>query len=398
MRSFLERHKCRLEVMTPLHIGSGRKLRKKEYIYDRAGARILVMDISRIYEYCVARKKTQEFESFFMGQDEANKSLRSFMLKAGLAESRFEAYSKYQLPAAASEMCDAKKAIALTDLLTFMRDPYGLPYVPGTSIKGMLRSALLAYELMRNPGKFSSLKAALENSARATGYASRTRFLHREMGDIETLAFKPSAPPPGHTGGKDDKDMHSQMSWISVSDSKPLRNADLALCKKHDVRTDGQKNSVNIFRECLRPGTKVEFDLTVDTEHCAYSIETVKEALSLMNTLIVRRFLNRFDQSALPEKEPVAWLGSAGFDTKTVIQALYGDLPVSARGGNEAVEITQSILFKTMSNKKFGDKKFKEHQHNLDISKFNASPHMRKETVYNGTLMDLGKARLVVLD
>ena len=399
MRSFLERHNCVLEVMTPIHIGSGRKLGKREYIYDRNGARILIMNVPRIYEYCIARKKTADFERFFMGGREEKRDLRHFLIQAGLGEARFQDFSLYQLPASASELFEnrnGRTSFALSDLQTFMHDPYGLPYVPGTSIKGMLKSALLAFEMMRNSAGFSGLCKDLETAVMTPGPANRTKFLGREIGRIEELAFKPIGSEQGSSdddGNDKGKDMHTQMSWISVGDSKPLKNTDLALCRKHDVRTDGKKNSINIFKECLRPGTRIEFDITIDTEHCAYSIEAIKEALVLMNTLIVRRFINRFDKSAVPEKEPVAWLGSAGFDTKTVIQALYGSLPVSARGGDEAAELTQAILAKTISRKTFD-----EHQHNLDLTQFNASPHMRKETMYNGKLMDLGKARFTVLD
>ena len=33
-------------------------------------------------------------------------------------------------------------------------DPYGNPYVPGKSIKGMLRTILLYADILKNPGKY----------------------------------------------------------------------------------------------------------------------------------------------------------------------------------------------------------------------------------------------------
>lgn len=398
MNSFLERHKCVLEVMTPIHIGSGRKLGKKEYVYDRANARILIMDIPKLYGLFIARKKGEDFERFFMAGKEEKSNLKTFLTKAGLSESRFQDYAKYQLPASASELFEnryGRESFALSDLQTFVRDPYGLPYVPGTSIKGMLRTALLSFEMMRNSSRFRNLISEIEADANTNIRQRRDKFLRKEMTSIEKIAFKPATASACAvlSGHEPEKDMHTQMSWISVSDSKPLRNADLALCKKHDARTDGKRNSINIFRECLRPGTRIEFDLTIDKEHCAYTIEDIKDALSNLNALIVKRFINRFDKSAQPETSPVAWLGTAGFDSKTIIQALYsGGLPVNAKGGDEAARLTQAILKVTVGFK------FKEHQHDLDISQFNASPHMRKETIYDGKNMDFGKAWFIVLD
>ena len=37
---------------------------------------------------------------------------------------------------------------------TFVKDAYGMPYVPGSSIKGMIRTALISWEIQRNPEKY----------------------------------------------------------------------------------------------------------------------------------------------------------------------------------------------------------------------------------------------------
>ena len=44
------------------------------------------------------------------------------------------------------------------EIQCFIKDAYGMPYIPGSSIKGMIRSALLAYEVKKNPKKYENIK------------------------------------------------------------------------------------------------------------------------------------------------------------------------------------------------------------------------------------------------
>ena len=49
-----------------------------------------------------------------------------------------------------------------SDIQQHIKDPYGNPYIPGSSIKGMIRTIMLAYDIINNPEKYSDLKDNLE--------------------------------------------------------------------------------------------------------------------------------------------------------------------------------------------------------------------------------------------
>ena len=48
------------------------------------------------------------------------------------------------------------------NILEYIKDGYGVPYVPGSSVKGMLKTALLCYEITRDISKRNEIIRRLE--------------------------------------------------------------------------------------------------------------------------------------------------------------------------------------------------------------------------------------------
>ena len=104
--------------------------------------------------------------------------------------------------------------------------------IPGSSIKGMLRTVLLAGELQSAQGKYRSSASAVIRNAGASG-VRRDRYLKNEVSDIENTAF--------HTlHRKDERGKEIQLknavndclSGLVVSDSDPIEPSNLILCQK----------------------------------------------------------------------------------------------------------------------------------------------------------------------
>lgn len=70
------------------------------------------------------------------------------------------------------------------------------------------------------------------------------------------------------------------MKGMIISDSKPLKISDLTLCQKIDVDTSGKRTRIQMLRECIKPGTKIEFELTVDESINTYYDETILDAIN----------------------------------------------------------------------------------------------------------------------
>ena len=65
----------------------------------------------------------------------------------------------------------------------FQKDAYGLPYVPGTTLKGMFRTILLAYELLKKGKAEESLQNQVYRTAQRND--SRKNYLRKENTALE---------------------------------------------------------------------------------------------------------------------------------------------------------------------------------------------------------------------
>ena len=157
---------------------------------------------------------------------------------------------------------------------SFCKDAYGMPYVPGSSIKGMLRTALLAAEIENNPEDYRRI--ASEISTNVQERSNRVRCLAKETQKLEQQAF--------YTLGREQRSssaVNDHMAGLIVGDSDPIELEQLILSQKIDFTLDGAERPLPILRETLKPGTEVRFSLTIDRTLCPYSIKEIRIFFSI---------------------------------------------------------------------------------------------------------------------
>lgn len=71
--------------------------------------------------------------------------------------------------------------------MTCVTDPYGNPYVPGSSLKGMLRTILLSKDIAQDQIKYKRDQSQIRSELSA-GRKSR-KILNRNIGIIEKRLF-----------------------------------------------------------------------------------------------------------------------------------------------------------------------------------------------------------------
>ena len=370
MRNYLKAYHVELTTLSPVFIGDGNKIGNKEYIYLARSHRILIPYLGRMFNACVAKKISGEYRNYMMGEKQP---LGRWLQEQGFSEGDFEKWKKYELDAGdffIPSNNNPGRTRPPQDIQTFVKDPYGLPYIPGSSIKGIIRTALVIYAVKNNPAKYSSVLNKIKEQS--NDKKGRKFYLAEATSDLETSVF--------HTLEKNEKRkadaVNSVMAGLVISDSKPLSLSDLALCQKIDVSMDGQENRLNILKEALKPGVKIEFDISIDETLFPYSIEEIFSALNLLNEAYYDSFCKKFDRG---DPQPgIIWIvGGDGFGTKTVINALFNE--------DEALTLTDKVMQVTV------DKKYTEHHHDRDRS-LGVSPHVFKCTKYEGQLYDFGKA------
>ena len=394
MSNNLKHYNCTMTVLGPVHIGSGENYRRNEYIYSNRDNSISVLDIGKAYQWFIEQDKAAEFESYFADFSPRSLPLGEWLSARRITETEYSQWIKYRMTAGDSVVVFERGKQKYSDILAFVKDPYSLPYVPGSSIKGMLRTALAMYEISKKKNNLLKLVSAqVDEFDQMTDKEqedfirkNKRKFLTKEAVKIETELFNTL----DFNDKRKEDGVNCNLSRLIVGDSKPLSYDDLTVCKKYDVRTDGSKNELPIFKECLKPGTKIEFDLTIDDsvnskgKSIPYSIEDIKEALRLMNSLVAKRFIRHFEpRYSFDPNETVGWLGSCGFASKTIIQSFFEDSQEDS-----ALDLTDAVFYITLDNL------YTTHKHDLDAGKYNVAPHMRKQTVSDNSRYDFGKVKI----
>ena len=369
MIDYLKHYKVRLTVVGPVHIGSGREILKTEYIFLDGRKKIAVMDMAKLYKLAIACKHGKSFEQFMSGENRM--SLKKWLDDSNIDVKQYLDCTKYVIDSRGVDFSNGMKGI---NVMEFVKDAYGKPYVPGSSIKGMLRTILLSGRILANKETFDILAQNLRKYSHAK--SKRNYYLKSEIEAIEQEAF--------HTLKIDEKifsnAVNDELSGLVVSDSKPLELSNLMLGQKVDVTLSGKEMSLPILRECLKHGTKIDFTVSIDATKTDLTQEDISKSIELFNENYYECFLSAFAGATKPESNAVYLGGGSGFATKTVIYPLYGK--------KTGVPLVSTIFKKTMN-----DKIYKKHVHESDVD-LGISPHIAKYTEDSGALFEMGLCRL----
>lgn len=304
-----KKYKLTLTAEGPVHIGDGGKYGKKDYFLTKQRT-IAILDVpnfvgkldpDQLNDYCEflkndSRTGLQEYLDRKKGLDAVAQREQLYTLNAKLARARRGSYQ-------------------YLDIWRFVKDAYGCPYVPGSSIKGMLRTAILTSLIARDRQVYERLYNegdALKNLKRADVGIQQKAFWVEQLNKDKNSA------------------VNDILKYLSVSDSELLSTDDLVLVKKYDKFSKDdygrhkkrlgkisdeeayyQGNELNIYRECLRPGTVISTTITIDERIEQYFDGLRLDKDGLPKTLLFsyelyrRFFLSHFDvgTNAISKKE-----------------------------------------------------------------------------------------------
>lgn len=372
MKHNLEVYRARLTVMSPIFIGNGNELSKKEYLFLNGRATVGIIDIQSFYRMISQKGLRNRFEMFMM-DTRPRTNLSDWIRENGIKEQEVRKCLKYTIDSGDTVIQRGTPV----HIMECIKDPYGLPYVPGSSIKGMLRTILLNGEIIRNPERFRKGREELLSAVRNAPYkVNRNQFLQREKGMIEETYFYTLH----RNEKKRDDAVNDQLSGMIISDSNALTRKDLVLCQKVERHPDGTEKKLNLLRECIRPGTEIGFNITVEKDICSVRREDILKAIELFNEVYYDCFLKAFRGMDAPREGQVYLGGGTGFVSKTLIYPLLGK--------KEGLNTTMKIFQHT--------KVPQEHKHHKDAA-YGVSPHIVKCTNYQGQSMQMGCCKLEFL-
>ncbi len=373
MQDYLQHYQMKLTVLSPIYVGSGQVIDKKSYIqYDGSKSPVIIPNREKMIQDLCRLHKEQAYEQFILGQSRGREdSLAMWLNNQKIDRARVEGWTSYTMDAGDAFIKPGGGKGTCKEICAFCKDAYGMPYIPGSTLKGMIRTALLAWEIEKDPSAYAGKLRDLERAS--TIKNGRNKYLKIETDRIETQAF--------HTLQRQEKKpqdaVNSVMSGLIIGDSRPIPVEQLVLCQKIDYSLRGEEKPLPILREAIKPETEVIFDLTIDTKILPYTLADIQKALDCYQQDCYDYFYKRFRRGR--NEKGIVWLGGGtGFVSKTILYNAFEE-----RG----VKVTDQVFQMTLG------KKYKEHKHDGDRN-LGIAPHVCKCTRYGGKLCDMGMGRL----
>jgi CRISPR-associated protein Csm5 len=264
-------YKIHITVLTSAHIGSGETIPKYAYIYDKESGYFKIINQKKLTELLVERNVFDEYLGLISGLPKKGKnkesSLYDFLDERGLAQDDIiQSFTQYTVKNENPQ--DFK---LFYNIKLFIKDSDNRPYIPGSSIKGMLIGAI------------SSDSDSADN--------------------IKAISRA-----------------------ISIADSAPISLDNLMINKvyrfNYKIRKD---SSLNEYAEFLRPNTQICAIMKLDES--VISIKELKAHLERVYNDYFQLYLSKFadlDNIYIPTITPKAYLGAfTGYPTKTIVYPKY---------------------------------------------------------------------------
>lgn len=387
MKNFLKNYEVTLTVKGPVHIGDGKTLTKVDYFFYKD--RIYFPNLHKMFLYIKQMHLIDDYESFMYS---ARNDLTYWLNRKRIISTVAEKCTDYSVTL--SKLPNLKS----WKLSTFIKDPYGNPYIPGSSLKGLIRTLLLAKEIVDNPDDCAEIrndirrsindprKNIVSNLYKASSTIPKAKRLEKIVDEaiksklnkasstIEEIAFHKLNCLKERKERKNA--VNDIFKGLIVSDSQPLSTNDLIITQKMDYNVIDKMNYLS-YRESLVPNTQVKFNVTIDTSIFNYTINDILQAVKLFAEDYYTYFSSNFRGIKKPTSNTV-WLGGgAGYVSKTIMYNLFGG----------DVGIVSSVLNVTQ----------KHHDHGADKDK-GVSPVTVKLTKYNNTLCHYGECTLSITE
>lgn len=378
-----ETAKMCLKVVTPINISDGIVLGAKDYLYDSRRQKVFFLNLHQWHMFIYKHMLLEKYESY-LANFRDKQSLLEWLQMQGydIDDVRTVITSEAQ---ATVNLMDNEKKKTLNDINRHIQQPEGSLYVPGSSIKGVFRTAIL-YSLLQ---KRQDIKVKYWRQIQekiSSNYFKPYRDFNKLISDLENEFLHTLRLVDGNT--RSNNAVCSAMRGLQVSDTYASRNMQTAILQKVDGGFDkfgkASPKKLPIFRECMLPKAELFFDVKIEKAVMStIGINTVDDLLKATHSffaavtdLLQQAFEKEYQEAFQGVAAGNMFLGgNTGFLSKTLLAMLAPD--------KDTAKNTIKVLL---------DKSFKTHKHLLRDKVI--APRTLKCTNYNGKLMLMGVAEV----
>ena len=390
-----ETYKMTVEILTPVSISDNKKLNAKEYLYCPKEKTVYFLNQFLWHKFIYTHNLLEEYEKYMTDKYEKKNLYEWFQSRGYDIKDIQEAIMAKA--AAHTNLAKQTDKRTLNDIICQMRMINGTPYIPGSSLKGVIRTAIL-YNLLKENEKIRSKYWHEANEKLSTSRGKRN--INNDIGKITAQLETELLHKLKLYNSNDDKPLKSGnavcsvMRGISVGDSEyTAKIIPTAILQKVDLSLfhgNVKSRDLPVFRECVLPKTVFNFQLKLDkTMTAKIGINSVDDLLDMLQFYFdfVNKILkNAFGRECISLFEEInegnIYLGSnTGFLSKTIVAALAPEA-----NKKEAVNFVRNILDINFTGKN-------AHNGKNDTV---ISPRTLKATRYNGKIMLTGVGKITV--
>lgn len=378
-----ETAKMCLKVVTPINISDGIVLGAKDYLYDSRRQKVFFLNLHQWHMFIYKHMLLEKYESYIANFRDKQSLLEWLQMQGyDIDDVRTVITSEAQ---ATVYLMDNEKKKTLNDINRHIQQPDGSLYVPGSSIKGVFRTAIL-YSLLQ---KRQDIKVKYWRQIQekiSSNYFKPYRDFNKLISDLENEFLHTLRLVDGNI--RSNNAVCSAMRGLQVSDTYASRNMQTAILQKVDGGFDkfgkASPKKLPIFRECMLPKAELFFDVKIEKAVMStIGINTVDDLLKATHSffaavtdLLQQAFEKEYQEAFQGVAAGNMFLGgNTGFLSKTLLAMLAPD--------KDTAKNTIKVLL---------DKSFKTHKHLLRDKVI--APRTLKCTNYNGKLMLMGVAEV----
>lgn len=405
-----ETAKMCLKVVTPINISDGIVLGAKDYLYDSRTQKVYFLNLHQWHMFIYKHMLLEKYESY-LGNFWDKQSLLEWLQMQGYDIDDVRTVITSEAHATVNLMDNEKKK-TLNDINRHIQQLDGSLYVPGSSLKGVFRTAIL-YSLLQKrqdikvkywyyiKQQVDIIEKLLEEERKPRELQIMPHSVIKKKKDqaakeIDKLTASLESELLNALRLKDDKERNisnknavcSAMRGLQVSDTYASRNMQTAILQKVDGGFDkfgkASPKKLPIFRECMLPEAELFFDVKIEKAVMnTIAINSVDDLLKATHSffaavtdLLQQAFGKEYQEAFQGVAAGNMFLGgNTGFLSKTLLAMVAPD--------KDTAQNTIKVLL---------DKSFKNHKHLLRDKVI--APRTLKCTNYNGKLMLMGVAEV----
>lgn len=327
MSDFIDSREYRLTCISPVHIGSGEMFKAFEYLYDRQNRRVGFIQEEKWQQMLLRHNLLDAFLELLQNTWAGRINLLEWLHKHDVSEKEIWETVKRTALCKADISSDKN---TLNDICVASSQADGSLYIPGSSIKGALRTGIFFNMLqcrLRKEQAAEKLRQAMDSGNIRKNLADLAARLENtflsvknDMEDEQKVALK-------------------CLSGLVVGDARLIKPASSIILQKVDVTT-GKKihrikeNPLSLFRECIPAGTELSLRISVDKKLLSYcKVASVQDILDCCREYLwqglskQQRVFGTGYRAAFQEAQQADFAlgGGTGFLQKSIWYSLFSD-------------------------------------------------------------------------